>query len=85
MEANYFIEVCKKILNELRFSDEELTSSCLFCSTATHFLEHEASSTFSNKLVCLLKDAFTTYLNLSRLWPAFHKFATGDIVKLEVL
>jgi len=26
---------------------------------------------------------FTTNLNLSRLWPAFHKFTTGNTVKLE--
>ena len=53
VEANYFIEVCKEILNEPRFSDEELASSILFHSTATRFLEYEAGSTFSNKLVHL--------------------------------
>ena len=41
VEANYFIEVCKEILNEPRFSDEEQKSSCFFCSAATCLLEHE--------------------------------------------
>jgi len=31
------------MLNEPRFSDEELESSCSFRSAATGFLEHEAA------------------------------------------
>ena len=78
VEANYFIEVCKEILNEPRFSDEEKKSSCFFHSAATRLLEHETQNrTFSNKLEHHLEELFTTTLNLSRLWPAFHKFAVG--------
>ena len=50
VEANYFMEVCKEILSEPRFSDEELESSIFFRSTAKRFLEHEGNKNFSNKL-----------------------------------
>ena len=75
---------CWQILNEPRFSDEEQKSSCFFRSAATRLLEHETRNrTFSNKLERHLEELFTTTLNLSRLWPAIHKFAVGDAVKLE--
>jgi len=31
----------------------------------------------------VLEDLFATALNLSKLWPAFNKFAVGDTLKLE--
>ena len=83
MEANYFIEVCKEVLGEPRFSDEDLESFIFFRSAAKRFLEHEVNKAFSNKLEHLLEELFTTTLNLSRLWAAFGEFAVGDALKLE--
>jgi len=57
-----------------------------FCSNTFRRTQScEASSTFSNKLIRLVKELFTSTidLNLSRLWPAFHKFTVGDSVMLE--
>ena len=83
MEANYFTEVCKEVLNEPRFSGEELESSHFFHSAATWLLHHETSRMFSNKLESLLEELFSITLNLGKLWPVLINFAVGDTLKLE--
>ena len=83
VEVNYFTEVCNEVLSEPRYSDQKVESYRFFHSAATRLLEHEASRTFSHKLVHLLEKIFATTLNLSILWPAFHKLAVGDTLKLE--
>ena len=68
MEANYFTEVSKEVLNIPRFSSKELESYRFFCSAATQLFQHEASRMFSNKLESLLEELFSTTLNIGKLW-----------------